>query len=116
MPCAASMPAGSPRRSSRRPSGRTTLTTPDAALAGDRNVALSAGSLTGQAIAAVLVDELPVALAVVLGSGVRFFGDYAAATVLLDDPWVVQGDRNPPPLPCPETLTPRARGVSRRAR
>ena len=94
MPCAASMPAGSPRRSSRRPSGRTALTTPDAALAGDRNVALSAGSLTGQAIAAGLVDELAVALApVVLGSGVRFFGDYSAATVLLDDPWVVQGDR-----------------------
>jgi dihydrofolate reductase len=64
------------------------------AFAGDRNVALSGGSLTGQAIAAGLVDELAVALApVVLGSGVRFFGDYAAATVLLDNPWVVQGDR-----------------------
>jgi dihydrofolate reductase len=64
------------------------------AFAGDRNVTLTGGNLTGQAVAAGLVDELAVALApVVLGSGIRFFGDYAASPVLLDDPWVVQGDR-----------------------
>ena len=64
------------------------------AFAGDRNVPLTAGNLTGQAVAAGLVDELAVALApVVLGSGIRFFGDYAASPVLLEDPWVIQGDR-----------------------
>jgi dihydrofolate reductase len=64
------------------------------AFAGDRNVSLTAGNLAGQAIEAGLVDELAVALTpVVLGSGIRFFGDYAASAVLLDDPWVVEGDR-----------------------
>lgn len=64
------------------------------AFAGDKNVALTAGNLTGQAIAAGLVDELSVSLVpVVFGSGVRFFGDYAASPVLLDNPEVVQGDR-----------------------
>jgi dihydrofolate reductase len=64
------------------------------AFAGKRDVALTAGNLTGQAIAAGLVDELAVNLVpVVFGSGVRFFGDYAASPVLLDNPQVVQGDR-----------------------
>lgn len=64
------------------------------AFAGDRNVSLTAGNLTGQAIAAGLVDELSVALVpVVFGAGVRFFGDYAGSPLLLDDPEVVQGDR-----------------------
>jgi dihydrofolate reductase len=64
------------------------------AFAGDRDVALTAGNLTGQAVAAGLVDELSVSLApVVFGSGVRFFGDYAGSPVLLDNPQVVQGDR-----------------------
>ncbi|MGO8956195.1 MAG: dihydrofolate reductase family protein, partial [Streptosporangiaceae bacterium] len=59
------------------------------AFSGDRNVSLTAGSLTGQAIAAGLVDELAVALTpVVLGSGIRFFGDYGPSAVLLDNPWV----------------------------
>jgi dihydrofolate reductase len=60
----------------------------------NRNVALAAGNLTGQALASGLVDELSVNVApVVFGSGVRFFGDYAGSPVLLDDPQVVQGDR-----------------------
>ena len=64
------------------------------AFAGDRNVALTAGNLTGQALAAGLVDELSVNVApVVFGSGVRFFGDYAGSPVLLDNPRVVTGDR-----------------------
>jgi dihydrofolate reductase len=64
------------------------------AFAGDRNVALTAGNLTGQALAAGLVDELSVNVApVVFGSGVRFFGDYAGSPVLLDDPEAVRGDR-----------------------
>jgi dihydrofolate reductase len=64
------------------------------ALAGNRNVALTAGNLTGQALAAGLVDEVSVTLVpAVFGSGVRFFGDYAGSPVLLDNPQVVQGDR-----------------------
>jgi dihydrofolate reductase len=64
------------------------------AFAGDRNVALTAGDLTGQALAAGVVDELSVNVApVVFGSGVRFFGDYTGSPVLLDNPQVVLGDR-----------------------
>jgi dihydrofolate reductase len=64
------------------------------AFAGRRNVSLTAGDLTGQAIAAGLVDELSVSLVpVVFGSGVRFFGDYSGTAVMLDNPWVVPGDR-----------------------
>lgn len=64
------------------------------AFAGDRDISVSAGSVGGQALAAGLVDEVSVDLVpVVLGAGVRFFGDYAGATLLLDNPEVVQGDR-----------------------
>jgi dihydrofolate reductase len=64
------------------------------AFAGDRDVSVSAGNVGGQALAAGLVDEVSVDLVpVVLGAGVRFFGDYAGATLLLDNPRVVQGDR-----------------------
>jgi dihydrofolate reductase len=63
-------------------------------LAGDGVVCVSAGDLGGQAFAAGLVDEVWMDMApVVLGEGVRFFGDHAG-TVLLDGPdQVVQGDR-----------------------
>jgi dihydrofolate reductase len=62
--------------------------------AGDRDVALAAGNLTGQALRAGLVDELAVDLVpVVFGAGVRFVGDYAGDPLLLDNPTVIQGDR-----------------------
>jgi dihydrofolate reductase len=64
------------------------------AFAQDRDVSLAAGSLTGQALAAGLVDELSVSLVpVVFGSGIRFFGDYTGTPILLGNPQVVQGDR-----------------------
>ena len=64
------------------------------AFAGRRNVALTAGNLTGQALAAGLVDEVSVNLVpAVFGSGVRFFGSYAGSPALLDNPQVIQGDR-----------------------
>ena len=64
------------------------------AFAQDRNVAITAGDLTGQAIAAGLVDEVSISLVpVVFGAGVRFFGDYAASPVLLGNPQVVEADR-----------------------
>ena len=64
------------------------------AFAEERDVALTAGDLTGQALAAGLVDEVAVSVVpVIFGSGIRFFGGYAAPHVLLDNPQVVQGDR-----------------------
>ena len=64
------------------------------AVAGDRVVSLTAGDLTGQALAAGLVDELRVDLVpVLLGTGVRYFGGFTGAEQLLENPAVVQGDR-----------------------
>jgi dihydrofolate reductase len=64
------------------------------AFAGDRDVSVTAGDVGGQALAAGLVDEVRVDLVpVVLGAGVRFFGDYAGSPLLLENPEVVQGDR-----------------------
>lgn len=64
------------------------------AFVGDRDLALTAGNIGGQALAAGLVDEVCVDLVpVVFGAGVRFFGDYAGSPLLLDDPQIVQGNR-----------------------
>ena len=64
------------------------------AFAGDRNVSLTAGDIGGQALAAGLVDEVEVGLVpVVFGKGRRFFGDFAAGPLLLEDPSIVEGDR-----------------------
>jgi dihydrofolate reductase len=55
-------------------------------LAGDGLVCLTVGYLGGQAFTAGLVDEVAMDVApVVLGEGVRFFGNHTGA-VLLDDP------------------------------
>jgi dihydrofolate reductase len=62
--------------------------------AGDRDVVVTGGNLTGQALAAGLVDEIAYSVVpVVFGTGVPFFGDYAGGQVLLDNPTVVEGDR-----------------------
>ncbi|MGZ0151090.1 dihydrofolate reductase family protein [Kribbella sp. WER1] len=62
--------------------------------AGDRDVVITGGNITGQAIAAGLVDEIAYNLVpVVFGTGVKFFGDYVGPHVLLDNPRVVEGDR-----------------------
>jgi dihydrofolate reductase len=64
------------------------------AVAGDKVVSLAAGDIAGQGLAAGLVDELRVDLVpVLLGTGVRYFGDFTGAEQLLEDPTVVQGDR-----------------------
>jgi dihydrofolate reductase len=63
-------------------------------VAGDRDISLTAGDMAGQALAAGLVDELRVDLVpVLLGTGVRYFGDFTGAEQLLENPEVVQGDR-----------------------
>jgi dihydrofolate reductase len=64
------------------------------AVAGDRVVSLTAGDMAGQALAAGLVDELRVDLVpVLLGTGVRYFGDFTGAELLLENPAVVEGNR-----------------------
>ncbi|RNL79618.1 dihydrofolate reductase family protein [Nocardioides marmorisolisilvae] len=62
--------------------------------AGDGAVAVCAGDVGGQAVAAGLVDEVAIDVApVLLGQGKRYFGDAVLPEGLLDDPVVVQGDR-----------------------
>jgi dihydrofolate reductase len=57
------------------------------AFAGDREVSLTAGNLAGQVLATALVDAVSVSLVpLVFGTGARFFGDYAASPLILDDP------------------------------
>jgi dihydrofolate reductase len=64
------------------------------AIAGGKNVALAGPSIIGQALDLGLVDEIAVDLApVLLGEGIRFFGELANAPLLLDDPDVIQGSR-----------------------
>jgi dihydrofolate reductase len=63
-------------------------------LAGDRGVAVCAGDVGGQAVAAGLVDEVAMDIApVLLGEGKRYFGEAVLPEGLLEDPTVVQGDR-----------------------
>lgn len=64
-------------------------------LAGERNVAVMAGDIGGQAFALGLVDEVAMDVApVVFGKGKRFFGSAVGAQHLLEDPCsVIQGDR-----------------------
>jgi dihydrofolate reductase len=64
------------------------------AAAGGKTVALAGPSIIQQALDLDLVDELAVELApVLLGRGIRFFGDLAHAPVLLDDPAVIASAR-----------------------
>ncbi len=64
------------------------------AVAGSKAVALAGPSIIQQALNLDLVDELAVDLApVLLGDGIRFFGELAHAPVLLDDPQVIQSAR-----------------------
>jgi dihydrofolate reductase len=64
------------------------------AVAGDKSVALAGPSIIQQALDLDLVDEIAIDLAPVLvGAGIRFFGELAHAPLLLDDPEVIQGSR-----------------------
>jgi dihydrofolate reductase len=63
-------------------------------LAGERNVAVAAGDVGGQAFALGLVDEVAMDVApVVFGSGKRYFGSVDAQHLLEDPHVVIQGDR-----------------------
>jgi dihydrofolate reductase len=63
-------------------------------LAGERTIAVSAGELGGQILAAGLVDEVAMDLVpVVFGSGRRYFGGIDGQHLLEDPHVVIQGDR-----------------------
>ncbi|MEV4253716.1 dihydrofolate reductase family protein [Spirillospora sp. NPDC049652] len=63
-------------------------------LAGDRTVAVNAGEVGGQILAAGLVDEVAMdVVPVVFGSGKRYFGGVDGQTLLEDPDVVIQGDR-----------------------
>ena len=64
-------------------------------VAGDRYVAVAAGEVGGQVVAAGLADEVAIDLVpVVFGSGKRYFGSAVETTVVLEDPHVaIQGNR-----------------------
>lgn len=62
--------------------------------AGDRMVAVCAGDVGGQAVAAGLVDEVAMdVVPVVFGSGKRYFGSVDGQHLLEDPHTVIQGDR-----------------------
>jgi dihydrofolate reductase len=64
------------------------------AAAGDKTVALAGPAVIQQALDLDLVDEIAVDLApMLLGKGIRFFGELAHAPVLLDDPEVRESAR-----------------------
>lgn len=63
-------------------------------LAGDRTIAVCAGEVGGQILAAGLVDEVAMdVVPVVFGSGKRYFGSIEGQLLLQDPHVVVQGDR-----------------------
>jgi dihydrofolate reductase len=63
-------------------------------LAGERTVAVNAGDVGGQILAAGLVDEVAMdVVPVVFGSGKRFFGGVDGQHLLEDPDVVIQGDR-----------------------
>jgi dihydrofolate reductase len=63
-------------------------------LAGDRTVAVNAGEVGGQILAAGLVDEVAMdVVPVVFGSGKRYFGSIKGQHLLEDPHVVIQGDR-----------------------
>jgi dihydrofolate reductase len=63
-------------------------------LAGDRTIAVNAGDVGGQILAAGLVDEVAMdVVPVVFGSGKRYFGAVDGQLLLEDPHVVIQGDR-----------------------
>ena len=64
------------------------------AFAGDGDVAVAAGEIGGQALAAGVVDEVHLNLVpALLGSGKPFFGSAGAGRHLLENPRIIAGDR-----------------------
>jgi dihydrofolate reductase len=63
-------------------------------LAGERTIAVNAGEVGGQILAAGLVDEVAMdVVPVVFGSGRRYFGSIDEQHLLEDPHVIIQGDR-----------------------
>ena len=64
-------------------------------IAGDRHVAVAAGTIARQCLELGLLDEVAVDLVpVVMGQGKPYFGEMGITDVMLDNPSVcIQGDR-----------------------
>ncbi len=63
-------------------------------VAGDRDVSVMAGDVGGQILAAGLIDEIRLDLVpIVLGQGIRFFGEHTGQLRFLGNPRVIEGDR-----------------------
>jgi dihydrofolate reductase len=61
--------------------------------AGDKVVAVNPGSIARQCLEAGLLDEVRISLVpVLLGDGIRYFGDLDPAPVLFETPRVVEAD------------------------
>jgi dihydrofolate reductase len=72
--------------------GRAIMVAKD--LAGDRDVAVTAGDVGGQALALGLIDEVAMdVVPVVFGRGKRYFGAVDAQQLLEDPDVVIQGRR-----------------------
>jgi len=65
------------------------------AIAGDRDVVVTAGTIASQCLELGLLDEVSIDLVpVLLGGGAPFFDQFKAAPILLDGPTLVlQGER-----------------------
>ena len=63
-------------------------------IAGDRFVTIASANIIQQALNLSLVDEVCVSqVPVLFGSGISYFGELIGDHVMLDDPFVVQGNR-----------------------
>jgi dihydrofolate reductase len=63
-------------------------------VAGDKTVGLAGPNIIQQCLNAGLVDELNIELVpVLLGQGIRFFGELTNPPVMLENPTVIEGDR-----------------------
>jgi dihydrofolate reductase len=63
-------------------------------IAGDKNVSVAGPNVIQQCINLGVMDEICVSLVpVLIGDGVRFFGDLVKPPVMLDGPRIIEGDR-----------------------
>ncbi|HEY3832021.1 MAG TPA: dihydrofolate reductase family protein [Acidimicrobiia bacterium] len=64
------------------------------AIAGDKYVTIASADIIQQALNLGLVDELCISqVPVLFGAGIRYFGEFVANHVMLEDPVVIQGSR-----------------------
>jgi dihydrofolate reductase len=63
-------------------------------IAGDKFVTIASADIIQQALDLGLVDEVCISqVPVLLGTGIRYFGEFVSDHVMLEDPVVIQGTR-----------------------